>query len=471
MNRRSFLRNGTCGMMSSMPAINAILNMTLAGNIARAQGGPPVSDDYKALICLFFNGGNDSYNMLIPTTPEEFGWYELTRSNVGLLMPSAPGDPYNASAALPLNVSNTPGRTFAVHPQMPDIANLFNQGNASFIANIGTLVEPIPSVSEFETNTYRVPVSTGAHNTQQTAWQTGLPQYVTSNTGWFGRTADIINLRENPAATLPMSFALSSTKGINQGVSNTGLAIGTSGIDLLDNTNFKDQWMKTKFEAQQSRVYQNIMQRVHRQKVDEYSDLANIFQTSFQTTTTSTAFSGGLSASFKSIARTISLRQTFNVKRQTFFIGFGNWDGHSNLVTSQAALLAEVNLAIKEFWAEMTAQGLQDKVTVFTGSDFGRTLRSNGSGTDHAWGGNAFVVGGALNGGKVLGNYPDILKLGDGLDLGTNGRLLPTTGVDPYYADLLLWLGVSKSELPLVLPNIGNFYDVTSAALPLGLFA
>jgi uncharacterized protein (DUF1501 family) len=146
-------------------------------------------------------------------------------------------------------------------------------------------------------------------------------------------------------------------------------------------------------------------------------------------------------------------------------------------VANQAALLAEVNLAIKEFWAEMTAQGLQEKVTVFTGSDFARTLRSNGSGTDHAWGGNAFVVGGALNGGgvhtgsRILGNYPDVLKLGDGLDTGTNGRLLPTTGVDPYYADLLLWLGVAKNELPLVLPNIGNFHDVTSTTPPLGLFA
>lgn len=455
--------------MSSMPAVNAILNMALAGNIARAQGGP--QDDYKALICLFFNGGNDSYNMLIPTTPEEFGWYELTRSNVGLQMPSTPGAPYNASAALPLNASNTPGRTFAVHPSMPDIANLFNQGNASFVANIGTLVEPIPSVSAFGTGTYRVPVSTGAHNTQQTAWQTGLPQYVSANTGWFGRTADIIGSRENPAATLPMSFALSGTKGINQGVSNSGLAIGSSGIDLLDNVNFKDKWMKTKFEAQQGRIYQNIMQRVHRDKVGEYSDLANIFQTSFGPTTTLNPFSGGLSANFKAIARTISLRQTFNVKRQTFFIGFGNFDGHSNLVANQAPLLAEVNLAIKEFWAEMVSQGLQDKVTVFTGSDFGRTLRSNGSGTDHAWGGNAFAVGGALNGGKILGHYPDILKLGDGLDLGTNGRLLPTTGVDPYYADLLLWFGVQKSELPLVLPNVGNFYDVNSAAAPLGLFA
>lgn len=467
MNRRSFLRNGTCGMMTSLPAINTILNLTLAGNIARAQSGQQGGDDYKALICLFLNGGNDSYNMLIPTTAEEYGWYELTRSNVS-----------QSQASLhALNATNTPGRTFGLHSAMPDIAGLFNQGKASFVANIGTLVEPIPSVTAFESGTYRIPVSIGAHNTQQTSWQTGLPQNVSSNTGWFGRTADILNQRENPASTLPMSFALSNTKGINQGVNNSGLAIGSSGIDLLNDVNFKDKWMKSKFEAQQNRIYQNIIQRVHREKLDEYSDLANIFQNSFQTTTTTTAFSGGLSASFKAIARTISMRQTFGVKRQTFFVGFGNWDGHSNLVANQAALLAEVNLAIKEFWAEMTAQGLQDKVTVFTGSDFARTLRSNGSGTDHAWGGNAFVVGGALNGGgthtgsKILGNYPDILKLGDGLDTGTNGRLLPTTGVDPYYADLLLWLGVAKNELPLILPNIGNFHDVTSPTPPLGLFA
>lgn len=469
MNRRSFLRNGTCGMMSSLPAINTIMNMTLANNLAQAQGAP--GEDYKALICLFLNGGNDSYNMLIPTTPDEFGWYELTRSNVGLQLPSAVGEPFNPSAALPLNVTNTPGRTFAIHPSMPDLAALFNQGDASFVANIGTLVDQIPSVAAFNTGTYRIPVSTGAHNTQQTAWQTGIPQKASFNTGWFGRTADILNSRVNPGSALPMSFALSPTKGINQGVNSGGLAIGATGIDLLDNVNFKDKWMKTKFEAQQSRLYQNIFQRVHRDKIDEYSDLANTFQTEYNKTATTTAFAGGLSATFRSIARTIAMRNVFNVKRQTFFIGFGNFDGHSNLVASQANLLAEVNLALKQFWAEMGARGLRDKVTVFTGSDFGRTLRSNGSGTDHAWGGNAFVMGGAVNGGKILGNYPTLLKLGDGLDLGTNGRLLPTTSVDSYYADLLLWFGVQRSELAQVMPNIGNFYDVNSTSSPLGIFA
>ncbi len=468
MNRRSFLKNGTCGMMSSLPAINTIMNLTLANNLVQAQSAP--GEDYKALICLFLNGGNDSFNMLIPTTPDEFGLYAQTRSNVGLQLPSAAGEPFNPSAALPLNVTNTPGRTFAIHPSLRDLAALFNQGDASFVANIGTLVEPIPSVAAFKSGSYRIPVALGAHNTQQIAWQTGMPQKASHNTGWFGRTADILSSRVNPGSALPMSFALSSTKGINQGVNNGGLAIGTTGIELLDNVNFKDQWFKTEFEAQQSRLYQNIFQRVHRDKIDEYSDLANTFQTEYNKTATTTTFSGNLSATFRSIARTIAMRNVFNVKRQTFFINFEGFDGHANLLTNQATLLTQVNLALKEFWAEMVARGLQDKVTVFTGSDFGRTLRSNGSGTDHAWGGNAFVMGGAVNGGKILGNYPTLLKLGDGLDLSTNGNLLPTTSVDSYYADLLLWFGVPRSDLPQVLPNIGNFYDVNSTSTPLGIF-
>lgn len=210
LNRRRFLRN-SCGMMSSIPAINTVLNMSLASNLAQAAGSTdPGDQDYKALICLFMNGGNDAFNMLVPTTASEYNDYELTRSNLSL-----PKDSLNIAANVkPLNVLNTPGRTFAVHPELGEIAALFNQGNAGFVANVGTLVEPIPGAmaASFDSGAYQIPVSLGAHNTAQTHRETGLPQYVTNTTGWLGRTADILSSSQNPGSLLPMATPLATRR-------------------------------------------------------------------------------------------------------------------------------------------------------------------------------------------------------------------------------------------------------------------
>lgn len=265
---------------------------------------------------------------------------------------------------------------------------------------------------------------------------------------------------------------------MNQGLGGSGLAISPTGLELLAKVNSRDAWLNTRFEAQRSRVYQSLMQRVHQEKITAYTDLGNTFQKSFASQTTVNSFDDSvlvegenLSAKFQAIAKTIAMRNTFGIKRQTFFVSYGNFDGHTDLLVRQERLLKEVDLAMKNFWDEMCAQGLQKKVTVFTGSDFARTLRSNGACTDHAWGGHTLVVGGAVNGnattgGKITGHYPTSLRLGQGLDTGTNGRLLPTTSIDSYYAELLRWFGVPENDLQSILPNIGNF----SREPPLGIF-
>jgi uncharacterized protein (DUF1501 family) len=152
--------------------------------------------------------------------------------------------------------------------------------------------------------------------------------------------------------------------------------------------------------------------------------------------------------------------------RQTFFIEYGGWDTHDNLLSTQASLLPDVDASLAAFYQCLVALGLQNNVTVFTVSDFARTLTSDGGGSDHAWGGNHLVLGGAVNGGVVYGQYP-ALYANNPLDVG-RGRLIPQISVDSYFAELALWLGVSPSNLPLVLPNIGNFYDVTSGSPPVG---
>ncbi|HEY4283665.1 MAG TPA: DUF1501 domain-containing protein, partial [Chthoniobacterales bacterium] len=176
------------------------------------------------------------------------------------------------------------------------------------------------------------------------------------------------------------------------------------------------------------------------------------------------------------VARAIQGHAGLGAVRQTYFVQWGGWDHHDNVLDNQAAMLPQISAAIGAFYNALVAIGLENKVTLFTASDFGRTLTSNSRGSDHAWGSNQLVVGGAVNGKQIFGQYPSLALNPDSgpeanpLDTG-RGRFIPTTSCDQFFAELALWLGVSGSNLPLVLPNIGNFYDITSGNAPLGFLA
>ncbi|MEM7010577.1 MAG: DUF1501 domain-containing protein, partial [Verrucomicrobiota bacterium] len=180
-----------------------------------------------------------------------------------------------------------------------------------------------------------------------------------------------------------------------------------------------------------------------------------------------TVFSPGyVSGAFQMIAKTIAARQTLNVKRQTFFVLLGGWDHHDEVLNNMTNMLPLVSKGLSEFNSAMTELGIQDKVTTFTASDFARTLTSNGQGSDHGWGGNHIVMGGAVNGGQIYGTYPNLYE-GNPLDTG-RGRLIPTTSVDEMFAELAKWFGVSSADLDSLFPNLDRFYDSSSSSLPLG---
>ncbi len=176
-------------MMSSVPFMNTLLNLTMAPRVVQASSGLSAGGEYKALVCLFLRGGNDSFNTLVPTTPSEYEDYLTARTNLAI----GHGVDNGVSELLPLN-GDVGGRTFGLHPSMPRLAALYNSGKAAFVANVGTLVEPIPSVDSLQTGTFRVPVSLEAHNIQQEQWETCVPQENAWSSGWFGRAADVLNL-------------------------------------------------------------------------------------------------------------------------------------------------------------------------------------------------------------------------------------------------------------------------------------
>jgi uncharacterized protein (DUF1501 family) len=168
-----------------------------------------------------------------------------------------------------------------------------------------------------------------------------------------------------------------------------------------------------------------------------------------------------LGQSLMGVARGIAAREQLGMRRQTYFVRHAGWDHHDEVLANQGHMLGVVDQAIGSFWRSITEMGLQDSVVLFTASDFGRTLSSNGKGSDHGWGGNQFVLGGKHKGGRLYGTYPEDLALGNALDTG-RGRLIPTLSVDEYYCELAQWLGVSAGDMPRILPNIGRFHDLGS---------
>lgn len=453
LTRRGFLGQASCAAVGSASLLSSILNLRLVGSVAAAEA--PQDDDYRALVCVFFAGGNDSFNMLAPHSGPGRSDYESSRGTVAL------------DESELLSIPSLPdGRTLGIHGSMPELHGLYSAGDAAFIANVGTLVEPT-TLATYENGLAKLPLGLFSHSDQQMHWQSTLPESRSPATGWGGRMADLLNSL-NGVGPVSMNISISGINIFQSGDQTTALAISKNGATEITSWNAgsflpRRQAMESLLDAEYRNVFERTFAGMKRQAVDASAEFSTAVQGA-PTISSGFTSSNDLAAQLQMVAKSISARDLLGKKRQTFFVHMGGWDLHSGMA-SHGALLAKVSQAVSEFQAAMVELNVSDKVTLFSASDFGRTLSPNGSGTDHAWGGNQFVVGGAVNGGKVYGDYPD-LALGASLDTG-RGRLIPSTSVDEYFAELALWMGVSQSNLPLVLPNIGRFY-ATPSEPPLG---
>jgi uncharacterized protein (DUF1501 family) len=456
INRRDFLGRASCAAVGSAAVLSSILQLRLAGSVAAAEGPEAGEEDYRALVCLFLAGGNDSFNMLAPAAGDAHAQYLASRGAVAL----------KASSLLPLSQPLADGRLLGVSAAMPQLHALYESGKAAFVANVGTLVEPT-TLAGFQSRADQIPLGLFSHSDQQLQWQSSLPDNRFAATGWGGRMADLLRqMNDNEAVSMNVSVA-----GINlfqSGESVAALSVGDAGPTELLNWNAasflaRRTAMESMLEAEYQNAFQRTFTAMKRQAVEASASYKSALAATpaLQAPFTET---NGLARQLRMVARTIAAREPLGKRRQTFFVLMGGWDLHAGMST-HGNLLAAVDRAVSEFQAAMIELGLEDQVTLFSASDFGRTLSPNGDGTDHAWGGNQFVVGGAVNGGKLYGTYPE-LSLGSSLDAG-RGRLIPTTSVDEYFAELALWMGVSQSNLPLVLPNLSRFHDPLAGA-PLG---
>lgn len=475
-SRRQFLGQASCAAVSSIPVLNTMLNLRLASSLAAVTA--PATGEYRALVCLFLSGGNDSFNVLVPRTSTEYATYQASRSNLALT-PAQLIDIHPLPSAQP---------TFAVHGGMPNLASLFDQGKAAFIANVGTLVEPVTNRAQVINNSKKLPLGLYSHSDQIEQWQTSVPNS-RSGIGWAGRLADLMKVvNSNP--NVPMNISLDGSN-----VWQTGNSVAEYSITPGDNldeggavglTSYNFAWKQyndiqnnlgAAVDSQLAQQYTNLLQQTFntrkKQALDAYHDFSNATATPVAGVTFPQT---SLGYRMRMIARAIQGRAGYGAVRQTYFLQLGGFDHHSGVIANQAAMLPQVDGAIKAFWDAMVALGMQNNVTLFTASDFGRTLTSNSQGSDHAWGGNQAIVGGAVIGKKIYGQFPNLAVNPDvgaevnPLDTG-RGRFIPTTSCDQFFAELALWLGVAKSDLPLILPNIGNFYSTSSSSPPIGFMA
>ncbi len=455
LTRRHFLTHSCSLGIAGSTLATTLLSLTSARQAAaQAAGG------YRALVCILLAGGNDSYNMLVPADADQYGEYRQIRSDLAL----------DATDLLPLAGTDGNGRRYALHPGMPELRDLYNVGEAALLANVGTLLEPFDAQA-VEAGTARLPLGLFSHADQINQWQTAVSDTRLAQ-GWGGRIADLMQ-GGNPANGVSMSISLAGTNLFQSGRSTTEYSVeptgeGAPGINsYADGTEF-GAFRKQMIDSLLAVPQRHVLRREYSRRLRAAIDTREIFLQALATSPPlTTSFSPGIfSQSLRQIARIIGARDALGATRQTFFVLVGGWDHHDEVLDKQAQMLPAISAGLKEFRDALVELGVFDAVSTFTTSDFGRTLTSNGKGSDHGWGGHHIVMGGPVSGGRIYGEYP-LLAADSPLDVG-RGVYAPTTSVDEYFAELALWFGVTAGELDQVLPGVRRFYLPESGQAPLG---
>ncbi len=453
INRRDFMGQMSCAAVGSTSLLSTLTNFLLT-NSAVAQNTPNFTD-YRALVCVFLPGGNDSFNMLVPRG-SAYSEYSTVRQDLAL--PEA--------SLLPITPLNTASRPLGLHPGMTGMKTLFDNQKLSFIANVGSLVRPT-TLADYNNNAF-LPYGIFSHSDQQEQWQSSIPD-VRSGLGWAGKAADLL-VGANQSSNVSMNISISGNNLFQVGnkvVPYTVNADGAVALQGYGGYGPYDAIRKSAIDNQLAQSYDNVLDRTYsrmkRNSLDAYVQFKEATDTPIPADTLG---GSGLANSLRQVAKVIAGRNVLGVKRQIFYVQWGGWDFHDEVINNMNAMIPVVSNAMKSFYDLMFDMGVQNNVTLFSASEFGRSLTSNANGSDHAWGGHQFVMGGAVNGKRIYGAYPDLYQ-GNPLDTG-RGRIIPTTSVDQLAAELAIWLGVSKSDLPLVLPNISRFYNINSTANPLG---
>ena len=460
LNRRQFFSTAT-GFAASLPLMGGLM----AQNAYAAD-----TSGYKALVCLTFVGGVDGSDLVLPIDADSFSALRGVRS---ALM-----DTYEDGSRMRENLLSLgqaeDGLEYGLAQEFAPIHRLYQDGKVAVVANVGPLVEPTTRTG-IDNFTANLPRKLFSHNDQQSMWLTGDVEG--QALGFGGRFMDTVYNSDPTHNQIYATLGLSSSRhGFLTGQLSRELVVPTTRPQRL---RFQQASSAMSYAASRSDEYQALMAEHFRQGglapsnpfARDLADMArrgmdnlDFYNTTMESAPEITVANTTISQQFAKIARTIGMASTFGVSRQIFYVQVTGFDTHGAQAGMQERL-AETAVAIEEFFAALNASGMDDRVTLFTASDFGRTVSTNGSGSDHGWGGHHFVMGGAVDGGRILGSPPPYDNTSESYT-DRRMRLIPDVSVDQYVNTLGRWFGINDTDLGTILPNLNNF-----STRDLGLFA
>ncbi len=434
-SRRSFLDY-------TLKAATGFAGASMLGRLGEMQAFAAGGSNYKALVCVFLNGGNDGHNTIVPmaTAQQNYAQYATARQTMAI----------SQGQLLPVAVG---ADSYGLHPSLVEVQNLYNQGKVAMLANVGSLVTPITR-QQFLAKSAPIPDSLFSHSNQANQWQAGRGDDF-ATTGWGGRAADLMQSMNAPSQ-FPMVLATGEGGLYSVGAATApsivppGGALGLNSTSLTSRTTAFQQLIAFDSGVQLMQASNQITQR----GANDSLLLKNALNSA---TPVQTVFPGSqLGQQLKQVASVMSVRGSLGMNRQIFFVSIGGFDTHGSQLPIQAALLQDVSQCLAAFYQATIELGIEEAVTTFTNSEFGRTLQSSsGGGTDHAWGGHQIILGGAVKPG-LYGTFPTLALAGPD-DANNRGTLIPTTSVEQYGATLAKWFGVPAASMASVFPTVGNF--------------
>jgi len=451
-SRREFIRG--CCAAASMGVFASFSRFGLMNALAQSPA------DYRALVCIFLFGGNDGNNLVVPmgsTAPLNYATYLALRGDPasgGLALAQS-----GTGALLGINIRTAQNgvRDFGLHPALTNIRNLFMNNRVAIVANVGVLFEPLTR-NEYRNRLKPIPANLFSHSDQQQQWQTLRPDGF-GTTGWGGRTADKVQ-GLNVGAQFPPITTVAGTAIFNTGQETHPFALvpgTTPGLQGFDSSAAANARLVALQEMLTFDTGINLVQATSSVTGRALQQSATL-SAALQGQTLQTAFPAtSIGNQLRQVALIIKVRQALGLSRQIFFCSMGGYDTHSNQLPDQQNLLSQLDAAMKAFYDATLELGVSSRVTTFTLSEFGRTLKpASGAGSDHGWGSHQLILGDAVLGGDMYGRFPEP-AFGGPDDASSNGRWIPSTSIDQFGATLARWFGVAEADLPAVFPNLPKF--------------
>ena len=436
--RRGFIRIGAASVGSLALRPFGLLP-------AMAQSSSP---DYRALVCVFLFGGNDSNNTIIPMDDGSFQAYTSIRGSLAL----------PATSLTPI-VNSVSGAPYAFHGKLTEVASMFSTKELAVVANVGSLVQPLTR-AQYQADQTPVPLNLFSHSDQQLQWQTSVAQGH-SPTGWGGRAADYIAAQNINSTNFPTFFSVAGNALLGSGAQTQPVSLSPGESLQLAGFN-SSAGSQARLAALNSLLTLDsgvsLVQAANTTLANSITDASALGAALAKATALKTQFpTTSIGQQLQQVAQIIQVRTDLGMRRQIFFCSLGGFDTHTNEINTHNTLYGQLSPALAAFYDATQELGETQNVTTFTESDFSRTFQPTTSdGSDHAWGSHHLVLGGAVQGGQIYGQFPTFELAGPN-DTDTRGRWIPTTAIDQYGATLCSWFGIPDSALATVFPNFPNF--------------